>query len=83
MEKFMSKQEIKYNIKWRTLITKLKTFFAQKMSLQPRLGMKQKNGKEFLQLVSMIKSSFLKYIESWFKLTRIQVIPQLINGQRI
>ena len=41
---------------------KLKSFCTN--SMQPRLGGKQKSGKAFSQLVSVIKASFLKYIEN-------------------
>ena len=85
MEKFLTKQKIENIMKCKMDnfdYIKLKSF-AQPNPMQPRLGGKQKTGKEFLQLVSVIKTSFLNYVENWVKCTRIQVIPQMINGQRI
>ena len=61
---------------------KLKIFCTDKANAI-KIRKEAKTGKEFLQLVSVIKVSFLKYIENGVKFTRIRVIPQLINGQRM
>ena len=62
MEEFMMKQEIENIMKCKMDnfdYIKLKSF-TQTKPMQPRLGGKQKTGKEFLQLVSVIKASSLK-----------------------
>ena len=65
MEKFRTQQEIENIIKCKMDkfdYIKLKSF-AQANTMQPRLGGEHKTGKEFLQLASVIKTSFLKYTE--------------------
>ena len=85
MEKFWPSKRYRalQNTKWIILFTLNWKVFVQTNPMQPRLGRKQKTGREFLQLVSVIKVSFLNYRENQVKFIRIQVIPQLINGQKI
>ena len=65
-EEFLTKQETESIMKCKVDnfdYIKMKSF-AQTNPLQPRSGRKQKTEKEFLQLVSVIKDSFLKHLEN-------------------